>query len=33
LPTGASAYDKYGVLVASSGTIQVDYSPVYIVRP
>lgn len=33
LPTGASAYDKYDNLVASSGTIQVDYSPVYIVRP
>lgn len=33
LPGGASAYDKYGNLAASSGTIQVDYSPVYIVRP
>lgn len=33
LPSGASAYDKYGGLIASSGTIQVDYSPVYIRRP
>jgi hypothetical protein len=33
LPGGAAAYDKYGNLVASSGTIQVDYSPVYITRP
>jgi len=33
LPSGASAYDKYGSLIASSGTIQVDYSPVYIMCP
>ena len=33
LPGSASAYDKYGTLVASSGTIQVDYSPVYVTRP
>ena len=33
VPTGASVYDQYGVLIASSGTIQVNYSPVYVVRP
>jgi hypothetical protein len=30
---GASAYDRYGSLIASSSDIQVDHSPVYIVRP
>jgi hypothetical protein len=33
LPVGASAYDRYGDLIAASGTIQVDHSPVYVVRP
>jgi hypothetical protein len=33
LPAGAAAYDRYGVLVASSGTIQVNYGAVYVVRP
>jgi hypothetical protein len=33
LPAGASAYDRYGTLIASSGVIQVGLSPVYIVRP
>jgi hypothetical protein len=33
LPNGAVAYDRYGDPIASSGSIQVDYSPVYIVRP
>lgn len=32
LPNGAFAYDKFGTLIATSGMIQVDYSPVYIVR-
>jgi hypothetical protein len=33
LPSGASAYDLYGNLIASSGEIQVDSSPAYIVMP
>lgn len=33
LPSGASAYDRYGELIASSGAIQVDYAPVYVERP
>ncbi|MFC2037686.1 hypothetical protein ACFLYD_06945 [Chloroflexota bacterium] len=33
LPAGTSAYDRYGSLVASSGVIQVDYGPVYVVTP
>jgi hypothetical protein len=33
LPTGATAYNRYGVLIASSGTIQVNYGAVYVVRP
>ena len=33
LPPGASVYDRYGTPVASSGTIEVDYSPVYVIRP
>jgi len=33
LPTGATAYDRYGTLVGSSGTIQVDFGPVYVVAP
>ena len=33
LPTGGSAYDRYGDLIAASGVIQVDYSPVYVTRP
>jgi hypothetical protein len=31
LPPGASAYDRYGNLVASSGSVQVGYAPLYIV--
>jgi hypothetical protein len=33
LPAGASAYDRYDNLLASSGSVQVGLSPVYIVRP
>lgn len=33
LPAGASAYDRYGDLIATSGVIQVNYSPVYVTRP
>jgi hypothetical protein len=33
LPVGASAYDHYGSLVASTGVIQVTDAPVYIKRP
>jgi hypothetical protein len=33
LPPGASVHDRYGTLVASSGMIEVDYSPVYVIRP
>lgn len=33
LPQAAEAYDRYGALIGSSGTIQVDYSPVYVLRP
>ncbi len=33
LPAGASVYDRYGTLIASSGAISVDYSPVYVARP
>jgi hypothetical protein len=33
LPPGALAFDRYGVPIASSGVIQVDYSPVYVVTP
>ena len=33
LPAGASAHDRYGDLISSSGVIQVGFSPVYIVRP
>jgi hypothetical protein len=32
VPTGATAYDHYGGIIAGSGTIQVDYSPVYMQR-
>jgi hypothetical protein len=31
LPSGASAYDRYGDLVASSGSVQLGYAPLYIV--
>lgn len=31
LPSGASAYDRYGNLLASSGSVQVGYAPLYIV--
>jgi len=31
IPSGASAYDRYGTLIASSGTVQVGYAPIYIV--
>jgi hypothetical protein len=33
LPSGASAYSRYGNLIASSGVIQVGSSPVYIIMP
>ena len=33
LPSGASAFDRYGASIGGSGTIQVDHSPVYVVRP
>jgi hypothetical protein len=33
LPAGASAYDHYGTLLATSGAVQVDDGPVYIKRP
>ena len=33
LPAGATAYDRYGTLLAASGTIQAGLSPVYIVKP
>jgi hypothetical protein len=33
LPSGSSAYDHYGQLIASSGEIQVGRKPVYIARP
>lgn len=34
LPAGATAYDRYGAQVPVVGSgIQVDYSPVYVVRP
>ena len=33
LAVGASAYDRYGVLIASSGSFPLDYSPVYLERP
>ena len=32
IPSGASAYDRYGVLIASSGSVQVGYAPIYIVH-
>jgi hypothetical protein len=32
LPAGASAFDRYGNLLATSGTIQVDGAPVYVQR-
>ncbi|MFC2037685.1 hypothetical protein ACFLYD_06940 [Chloroflexota bacterium] len=32
LPSEASAHDRYGGLVASSGVVQVDLSPVYVLR-
>jgi hypothetical protein len=31
IPSGAAAYDRYGTLIASSGTVQVGYAPIYIV--
>jgi hypothetical protein len=33
LPSGTSAYNRYGSKLASSGEINVDYGPVYIVEP
>jgi len=33
LPSGSSAYDRYGTPLASGGTIAVNYGPVYIQRP
>ena len=33
LPAGASAYDHFGNLLATSGTIQVDDAPVYVKKP
>jgi hypothetical protein len=33
LPAGASAFDRFGTLLATSGTIQVDGAPVYIKKP
>jgi hypothetical protein len=33
LPAGTQAYDKYGAILASAGSIQVGYGPVYIVGP
>jgi hypothetical protein len=33
LPDGASAYDRYGDLIATAGVIAVDNSPVYVVTP
>ena len=33
LPTGASAYDRYGDLIATSGIVQVSFSPVYVRMP
>ena len=32
IPSGAAAYDRYGVLIASSGTVQVGYAPIYIIH-
>jgi hypothetical protein len=32
LPTGAVAYDRYGATLATSGSIDVGYAPIYIVR-
>jgi hypothetical protein len=33
LSIGALAYDRYGNIITPSGTIEVDYSPVYVSRP
>jgi hypothetical protein len=33
LPEGSEAYDRYGVLIGSTGSITVDYGPVYVQRP
>lgn len=33
VPPGAAVYDRFGVLLATGGTVNVDYRPVYVKRP
>jgi hypothetical protein len=33
IPDGALIYDRYGTTIPASGTLEIDFSPVYVARP